>query len=114
MTTINPVQGNPSLAALLAAQSSSGLGSLQAISSTSTSPADQDSLSLSAAALQALAGQGMDPSQLLPGAGSAATYSARGHHHHHHGARSAAAAVPTAEAPSQATVTAATGSKPTG
>jgi hypothetical protein len=91
MSSISSIQNNPILAQLLAVQQAAGAGSPQAPSSSLASSTSPDSLSLSAAALQALAGQGSDPS-LTPQAAS--TYSARGHHHHHH--HSGASAQPDA------------------
>jgi hypothetical protein len=82
MTNVSSVPSNSALAQLLAiqAKASQTTGSLSTQTSASQPPASTDSLSISAAALQALQGLGLDPTQTQ----QAQTYTAHGHHHHHH------------------------------
>ncbi|GEM_PF-2996092 len=85
MTQIQSVQGGTTLSSLLATQLSSKSTGSQSSTASSTSPTSSDTVTLSLAALQALLGQGTDPTQLLQSQ-TQATYTAKGHHHHHHGA----------------------------
>jgi hypothetical protein len=77
MASINPLQSNSALSQLLAFQQSAQTGAAQPIQANSAQSTAADSLSISNAALQALQGLGLDPTQ-------AQTYTAKGHHYHHH------------------------------
>ena len=75
MTQIQSVQGGTTLSSLLATQLSSKSTGSQSSTASSTSPTSSDTVTLSLAALQALLGQGTDPTQLLQSQ-TQATYSA--------------------------------------
>jgi hypothetical protein len=91
MTSINPLQSNSALSRLLTHQQTTQTPAVQANSSQSSVI---DSLSLSNAALQALQGLGLDPTQLQ----QTQTYTAKGHHHHHHGVAAAQQGTPAQQA----------------
>jgi hypothetical protein len=95
MTNVSSVPSNSVLAQLLAiqAKASQTTGSPSTPTSASQPPATADSLSISAAALQALQGLGQNPTQTQ----QAQTYTAHGHHHHHHGGAKAPQAVPASQ-----------------
>jgi hypothetical protein len=83
VTSLNPLQNSSALSQLLALQPSTQTSTVQSTPASSTQSNGADSLSLSSAALQALQGLGLDPTQIQQ---QAQTYTAKGHHHHHHGA----------------------------
>ena len=97
MSGIQSIQGDPTLAQLLAIQASSRSAAPQASlpsqATPSTSAGSTDSLSISSAALQALQGLGPDPAQSLPQGHP--TAKGHGHHHHHRGGVQVATETPT-------------------
>jgi len=79
MTNVGSVQSNSTLAQLLALQQSTQKGSTLTTQAASTPSNATDTLSISADALKALQGLGIDPTQTQ----TQATYKPHGHHHRH-------------------------------
>ncbi len=79
MTSVQSLQSSSALSKLLTFQQSNQSSATPSAQVGSSQPGVTDSLSLSSAALQALQGLGLDPTQLP----STQTYTAKGHHHHH-------------------------------
>jgi hypothetical protein len=84
MNNVSSLQSNSALAQLLAIQKSTQASVPQPSQSNTAQPAGTDSLSISAAALQALQGLGQNSTQNQLDQ-ALATYKAHGHHRHHHG-----------------------------
>jgi hypothetical protein len=88
MNSVNPLQNNSALAQLLSVQKTAQAPAMLPSQASASQTAGADSLSISAAALQALQGLGQVSTQTSPDQ-ALATYKAHGHHHHHHGSASA-------------------------